>query len=120
MYRLHHEEMSWLSPRESVQLREVTDRLLRYIESLDAARDRATILHDDLTSLVSEQIGRNSYRLNRRGRRSFAPTLVTGMFGQNLGGLWGGQHPWAFTIGIGVELLMMPLVYWLLKRAGWL
>jgi len=119
MYRLHHEEMSWLDAREGVQLREVTDRLLRYIESLDSARDRATILHDDLTSLVSEQIGRNSYRLTAVAAVLLPPTLLTGIFGQNLGGLWGGQHPWAFTIGVGVELLMMPVVYLLLKRAGW-
>ncbi len=120
MYRLHHEEMSWLGPRESVRLREVTDRLLRYIESLDSARDRATILHDDLTSLVSEQIGRNSYRLTAVAAILLPPTLVTGMFGQNLGGLWGGQHPWAFTIGVGIEIAMMPLVWWLLRRAKWI
>lgn len=122
MYRLHHEEMSWLGPRESVQLREVTDRLLRYIESLDSARDRATILHDDLTSLVSEQIGRNSYRLTAVAAVLLPPTLVTGMFGQNLGGLWGAGegYPWAFTIAVAVEVLMMPFAYLLMRRAKWL
>jgi zinc transporter len=122
MYRLHHEEMSWLNPREQVRLREVTDRLLRYIESLDSARDRATILHDDLTSLVSEQIGRNSYRLTAVAAVLLPPTLITGMFGQNLGGLWGGGegNPWAFTVAVAAEIGMMPLVWWLLRRAGWL
>ena len=120
MYRLQNEELSWLGQREKIQLREVTDRLLRYMESLDAVRDRATILHDDLTSLISEQIGRNSYRLTAVAAVLLPPTLVTGIFGQNLGGLWGGQHPWAFTIGVGAEVLMMPLVWLLLRRAGWL
>ena len=122
MYRLHHEEMSWLGARESVRLREVTDRMLRYIESLDSARDRATILHDDLTSLISEQIGRNSYRLTAVAAVLLPPTLITGIFGQNLGGLWGGGdgNPWAFTIVVAAEILLMPVVWFLLKRAGWL
>ncbi len=106
--------------RENVRLREVADRLLRYIESLESARDRATILHDDLTSLVSEQIGRNSYRLTAVAAVLLPPTLITGMFGQNLGGLWGNQHEWAFTIAAILELLMMPAAYFLLRRIGWL
>lgn len=120
LYRLQREETSWLGARENVRLREVADRLLRYIESLDSARDRATILHDDLTSLVSEQIGRNSYRLTAVAAVLLPPTLITGMFGQNLGGLWGNQHEWAFTIAAVLELLMMPAAYFLLRRIGWL
>jgi len=120
MYRLQNEDPSWLGQHEKIQLREVTDRLLRYMESLDTVRDRATILHDDLTSLISEQINRNSYRLTAVAAVILPPTLVTGMFGQNLGGLWGGQHEWGFTIGVGIEILMMPVVYFLLKRAKWI
>jgi len=122
MYRLHNEDPDWLNQHEKIQLREVTDRLLRYMESLDTVRDRATILHDDLTSLISEQINRNSYRLTAVAAVLLPPTLVTGMFGQNLGGLWGGGdgNPWAFTVAIALEIGMMPLVYLALKWAKWL
>jgi zinc transporter len=120
LFRLQVEDASWLGKRDKIHLREVIDRLLRYIESLDSVRDRSTLLHEDLTSLLSEQINRNSYRLTAVAAILLPPSLVAGIFGMNLGGLPGNQDPAAFTITVLILAILMPLEYWILKRIGWL
>lgn len=120
LHRLHREGSACLSARETVRLREVADRLWRYIECLDAVRDRAAVLHDDLSSLASEQIGRNSYRLTAVAAVLLPPILITSTFGPNLSGLWGNHYEWALAIMIVAELLTIPVAYFALRRIGWL
>jgi zinc transporter len=118
--RVHYQDMTWLSPREAVRLREVADRLVRYIESLDADRDLAATLHDDLNALRSEQIGRNTHRLMMMATILLPPTLTAGLLSQRLDLILHGGEPWAFGIAIAVELAMMPAIWWLMRRARWL
>jgi zinc transporter len=120
LYRLQLEDASWLSKRDKVRLREVTDRTLRFLEDLDAIRDRTMILHEDLTAMVSEQISKTSHRLTALAAVLLPPSLVAGMLGMNLEGIPGHQEPWAFVVISLLILGMFPIEYWVLKRLKWL
>ena len=120
LFRLQHEEVSWLPRREKILLREVTDRLLRYIESLDSVRDRATILHEDLTSRIGEQISKNSHRLTAVAAILLPPSTIAGIFGMNLGGLPGNESHYGFLIVVVMMVVLMPLEYWFLKKFKWI
>ena len=45
---------SWMDDRARPQLREAADRLLRYVEELDALRERAMVVKDEIANLLAE------------------------------------------------------------------
>src|SRR5690606_18461731 len=75
LYRLQVEEVVWLSRGDRVGLREITDRTVRFVESLDVIRDRATLLHEDLTAQISERISQTSNRLTALAAVLLPPSL---------------------------------------------
>lgn len=120
LYRLQHDDSSWLSRDAKLRLREVTDKVVRHIEDLDALRDRTTVLHEDLSAQISEQIARNSNRLTAVTALMLPPSLIAGMLGANVDGIPGQGDPdafWLLSLGI---VALMPLTYWVLKKLRWL
>jgi zinc transporter len=103
-----------------LRLRGVTDRVVRACEDLDAVRDRATILYQDLTAQVQEAIARNSYRFSVVAAVLLPPSLVAGILGVNLGGIPGSGEPTAFYELIGVLAALMVVQFIILKWIKWL
>lgn len=120
LFRLQVEEAIWLNRRDRVHLREVTDRVMRYVESLDVVRDRTTILHEDLTAQIAERISRTSNRLTAIAAIFLPPSLFAGVFGMNLAGIPGNQHELSFGAVVGILVVLMALEYWLLRRLKWI
>lgn len=120
LYRIQHDDATWLSREARMRLREVTDKIVRHIEDLDALRDRTTVLHEDLSAQISEQIASTSNRLTAVASLLLPPSLVTGMLGTNLAGIPGHDDPMAFWIMVAITVGMMPAVWILLKKLKWL
>lgn len=118
--RMEHEDSSWIVERDRVRLREVTDKLMRFIEYLDSIRDRTTILHDDLSTVISERIARNSNRLAALAALLLPPSVVAGLFGMNVGGIPGVNDSWAFAVVVAFVAISSVATLWFLKRANWL
>lgn len=53
--------LSWLGDQDRLLLREVSDRLIRYLEDLDAIRERAGVVREELMSRASEQTTRMDF-----------------------------------------------------------
>ena len=118
--RLQREDCSWLTERDKVRLREVIDKVLRYIEYLDSIRDRAIILHEDLSSLLSERIARTSNRLTGLAALLLPPSLIASALGMNVGGLPGSQAPYGFYIVCVLMVALSGLILLMLRRLDWL
>jgi zinc transporter len=118
--RLEHEDPDWMTDRDKVRIREATDKVLRFIEYLDAIRDRATILHDDLSALIAERIARNSHRLGVLAALLLPPSLIAGLLGMNVGGVPGSAVPWAFGEVCALVAVLSLVVWWILNRIDWL
>jgi zinc transporter len=116
--RLQHEEPSWLTPRDKVLLREVTEKVQRFMEYLDAIRDRSTILHEDLSALVAERIAHTSNRLTALAALLLPPSLLAGLLGMNVGGIPGANDPFAFSEVTAMVLGLAAVILFLLKRIG--
>lgn len=120
MARLAVETVEWIGPRERAAIREVSDRVLRYIEDIDEARDRILVAQDQINYDMSERLNRNMYRLAVAAAIFLPLTLLTGLLGINVGGIPGAETAWAFwgvcilCVVIGVMLL------WFFKRSDWL
>ena len=118
--RLEHEDSTWITERDQVRLREVTDKLMRFIEYLDSIRDRTTILHDDLSTVISERIARNSNRLAALAALLLPPSVVAGLFGMNVGGIPGVNDSWAFEVVVAFVAVSSVATLWFLKKVNWL
>lgn len=120
LYRLQVEETPLLSSIDRLHIREATDRIVRYIEDLDSARDRAAITQEELTSRLTELMDHRIYILSVVAVLFLPLTFLTGLLGMNVSGIPGSNHPSAFTVVCAVLVLITSLILWVLKRKKWM
>ncbi len=116
---LTQQQQAWLSASDVRLLREVADRILRYVEDLDAARERAQVAQDELTNRLSEQLNRNMYVLSVIAAIFLPLGLVTGYLGINVGGIPGAEWRYAFAAVGGGLIVVAVLQLWLFRRLKW-
>jgi zinc transporter len=120
MGRLVGERTEWIDARNGQRLREVADRITRYVEDLDSARERAAVVQDELNTRMTERINRNMYVLAVIAAIFLPLSLLTGLLGVNVAGIPGDKWPWAFgTVSAGL-LLIGVLEYLFFRKMKWL
>jgi len=120
MSRLPMEQVSWLEAAQKAHLREIADRTLRYVEDLDAARERAAVTQDELNNRLADQMNKTMYVLTVVAAILLPPGLITGLFGINVGGMPGVENPWAFmTIVVFIAGLAVVEIV-LLRHLKWI
>ena len=120
MGRLPTERATWLDELHRSRLRELADRVTRYVEDLDAARDRAAVIQDELNSRLSEQMSKTMYVLSIVAAIFLPLGLLTGLLGVNVAGIPGTDNPSAFVV-VCVLLLLLAIVQgWIFRRMGWI
>jgi zinc transporter len=120
MTRLGNQEVSWLGQRDRGRLRLVGDSVTRYVEDLDAARERAGVIQDELLNRISEQMNRNMYLLSIIAAIFLPLGLLTGLLGINVGGIPGAEAPYGFLLVCLLLLLLCAIEYWLFKVRKWI
>lgn len=109
-----------LDDRDRLHLASVADRVARCVEDLDAFRDRATILYQDLAAQIQEGIGKSTYRFTVVASLILPPSLVAGMLGANVGGIPGTDDPYAFALLIALILAIVGGQWLFLRRIRWI
>ncbi|HVI89685.1 MAG TPA: CorA family divalent cation transporter [Dongiaceae bacterium] len=106
----------WLNSDEISDLRQAVERLDMLGHDLDLVQDRARLLQDEIANKQAERTNHNLYVLSIVTTIFLPITLITGVFGMNVGGLPGVQSNVGFD---GVMLLMiltvlvsLCLLYW--------
>jgi zinc transporter len=120
MARLTTSDAPWLGAADRAVLREVADRTTRFVEDLDAARERAAVVQDELNTRLSDQANRTMYLLTVVATVLLPPSPITGLLGVNLGGVPGAEQPWAFWI---LVVLLLPVAWveiLVLRRLKWI
>jgi zinc transporter len=85
-----------------MQVRELIDRMTRYVEDLDEARDRASVTHEELLNRLAELTNRRMYLLTMIAAIFLPLSFVTGLLGINVGGIPGAEDSRAFLVVIGL------------------
>jgi zinc transporter len=111
---------SWLQPRQRHQLREVADRITRYVEDLDAGRERASVVHDQLANHLSDELNRGMYVLSVIAAVFLPLGFLTGLLGINVDGMPGAQTPWAFAAVCVILAALAALELMLLRYLKWI
>lgn len=113
-------KISWLQDADRLLLREVSDRLVRYVEELDSVRDRSVVLHEELASRLSELLNKRMYALSVVASIFMPLGFFAGLLGANLGGIPGADSRWGFWFFVGMlfGVFVVQLLY--LKKLKWI
>ena len=118
--RLQSEKISWLTDEDRMRLREVYDRLTRYVEDVDAARERAAVTQEELVSRLSEQMDNRMYVLSIVAAIFLPLGFLTGLLGINVGGIPGSEYKAAFAIFCMLLVGMIIIQIVIFKRKKWM
>lgn len=116
--RLYRQPGELFSHSEAQALREETDRITRYLEDLELARERAMVLQEELLGRMAHEQNSRMYLLSVVAAVFLPLSFLTGLLGMNVAGLPGTENPLAFAlsaigmIGLGIGLV----VYFRWKR----
>lgn len=110
----------WLLDEQDRQkILEAVDRVTRMIEELEASRERAAVLADELGDLRAESVAQRTLVLSVVSSIFLPLSFLTGLIGMNVAGIPFAEEKWAFgaivtlTVGLAVGL------FWWLRRRGW-
>lgn len=118
--RLASERLPWMTDDERRRMQEISDRLGRGLDDLDASIARTAVLSDEISSLMADALNRRTYTMSLLAMVFLPTTFLTGLFGVNLGGIPGASHPLGFSIFCGILVMLVGGVAWWMKRSKWL
>lgn len=113
-------KISWLQDADRLRLREVADRLFRYVEELDSIRDRSVVLHEELVSQLSEEMNKRMYMLSLVATIFMPLGFLAGLLGVNLGGIPGASGSWGFPLFCLLILVVFAVQLIYLKNKKWM
>ncbi|TXH36991.1 MAG: Mg2+/Co2+ transporter [Rhodospirillaceae bacterium] len=106
----------WLTELEAAGLRQAVERLDMLGHDLDLLQDRARLLQDEIANKQAERTNHNLYVLSIVTTIFLPLTLITGVFGMNVGGLPGLQNIegfWWVMLGMAITAVCsLILLYW--------
>jgi len=118
--RLAQEETPLFDRASRIDLRETADQVTRLTEEIDAARERAMVLQDQLTDARAEEMNRNMMVLSVVAAIFLPLGFLTGLFGINVGGMPGVDDPTAFWIVVAICVGIGGGLLGYFKAKGWL
>ena len=89
-------DFHWLSQEDRLHIREAADKFARMAEELEAVRERAGLLHEQLTDLRAEQLDQRGLEIAVVAFIFLPLTFITGLLGMNVKGIPYAEEPWAF------------------------
>jgi len=118
--RLYRNPGNLLSDAETDSLREEADRVTRYLEDLDLARERAIVLQEELMNELAQLQNTRMYVLSVVAAIFLPLTFVTGLLGMNVGGLPGLDSPKGFLVALIVMVLTSAAMLIYFRFRKWL
>jgi zinc transporter len=111
-------EFEWLADDDRLHIVEAADRFARMTEELEAVRERAALLHEQITDMRAEVIDRRSLLIAIVALIFLPLTYITGLFGMNVKDVPYAQVDQAFWYVTGFTLLIAIViaVYFTLKN----
>ncbi|MBA95983.1 MAG: zinc transporter ZntB [Sulfitobacter sp.] len=103
-----------------LELREQANSALIAVEELDELRDRLVSVQDEHDANVAQRQARHGYVLSVAAAIFLPLSFITGLFGVNVGGMPGTDHPWAFTVLSLGMLGLAVLMFVVLKLVRWI
>ena len=104
-------EFDWLAQDDRLHIIEAADRFARMAEELEAVRERAALLHEQITDLRAEQLDMRSLYISIVAFIFLPLTFITGLLGMNVQGIPYAQAEWAFWGVVGFCVMVSATVF---------
>ncbi len=109
-----------LSDDVAYNLQYQTDRIIRHVEDLDLAKERAVVLQGELQNRLAEKQNARMYVLSIVAAIFLPLSFLTGVFGMNVAGMPGLEHPYAFNILTGSMLVLAIALVAYMRWKKWM
>lgn len=120
MTRMGSISVPWLDAQHRGRINEVSEDMMRAIEELDAARDRAAVTQEELASRVAEVANQRLYVLSIITAFFLPLGFVCALLGVNVGGVPLQKNDWAFWALCGLVVVGVLAQWWFFRRRRWL
>jgi len=117
--QLRMADIDWLSDNQKRSLQESYNHITRYIEELDAIRERAQIVKDELANIMTDKLNKNTYVLSVIAAIFLPLGFLTGLLGINIGGIPGVENPSAFTIFCLFLIIISAIQIVIFRKLKW-
>jgi zinc transporter len=117
--RLTLEKVPWIDSHDRLQIREAYDTLTRYVEDLDAVRERAGVAYEELASRQAEQMNARMYLLSLIAGLFLPLGFLTGLLGINVGGIPLANSHWGFFIVVAFLVVLILAQVLIFRRKHW-
>ena len=118
--KLYNDKITWINEYERIELRETNDQLIRHIEELDTIRDKVSLIQEELSNTLSDQMNKKMYILSIISAIFLPLTFLTGLLGINIGGIPGANNDNAFYIFSMILVMVTSAQFLLFKKKKWL
>jgi zinc transporter len=113
-------DFDWLADDDRLHIIEAADRFARMAEELEAVRERAALLHEQITDLRAEQTDQRALYISVVAFIFLPLTFVTGLLGMNVEGIPYAHSHWSFWgVVIFCALVGISVLLWFRWR-NWL
>lgn len=117
--QLRMAELNWISESQSRHLHENYNHIMRYVEELDAIRERAQIVKDELANMIADKLNKNTYVLSVIAAIFLPLGFLTGLLGINIGGIPGVDSPVAFSIFCIFLIVIVAIQIVIFRKLKW-
>ena len=111
--------VTWLSKNNKRDLYESHNQVTRYVEDLDAIRERSHIIKDELSNIMTDKLNKNMHMLSVIAVIFLPLGFLTGLFGVNIGGVPGVKDGNAFVIFCVILTVISVTQVVLFKKLKW-
>lgn len=117
--RLNRQTIAWLSEPDAQSLRQEADRITRYLEDLELAKERAIVLQEELLSQIAQEQNARMYVLSVVAAIFLPLTFVTGLLGMNVGGLPGLESQLGFVWSVVIMAVSAVCLIFFFRWKKW-
>lgn len=118
--RLNYFDSDLFTEKVKQHIRDESDRIARYLEDLDLARERAIVLQEAFMSQIAQQQNNRMYVLSIITLIFLPLGFLTGLLGINIGGMPGAENPKAFWIFVGMLVGVIGIQTLILRKIKWI
>lgn len=112
-------DVSWLDDDDKARMAESANLLRRYVEDLDAVRERAMVIQEELGVRGNERLSKAIYIMSVFTVLFLPLNFVTGLMGMNVS-LPTGEDPFGFFEVLVVIAVLAAIELWLFRRLKWI
>lgn len=118
--QISNDPPAFMSAENQKDVREAIDRLRRYLDDLDVSKESALVIQDDLNNRAANQSNRTMYMLSIVAAIFLPLGFITGLLGINVGGMPGVNSELAFSMTVGLLVILLGVQLYIFRKLKWL